>query len=269
MTPKPPAPPDPKTTAAAQTATNVSTAVANAALGNVNQITPDGSLTYSKTGLEKITDPNTGATYDVPIYTATQTYSPEQQAIYEQGKRAELGLATTAADQAEFLQDYLGEPIKIDNEETESRLFDLGRQRLDPVLSERQTALETQLSNQGVKRGSEAFDRAMRDNAQFSNDAYNQLLLSGRSQAVQEQLAERSAPINEITALLSGSQVSQPQFVNTSMPQIPTVDYAGLVNQNYAQQMANYQQQAAGRNSLVGGLFSLGGTLGRAAIGMP
>lgn len=52
--------PDPKETAAAQTATNIATAQANAALNNVNQITPYGSLTYSQTGSQFISDPNGG-----------------------------------------------------------------------------------------------------------------------------------------------------------------------------------------------------------------
>lgn len=42
-----PEPPSPTETSAAQTGTNVATAIANTALGAVDQFTPDGSLTYS------------------------------------------------------------------------------------------------------------------------------------------------------------------------------------------------------------------------------
>ena len=45
-----PDPPNPFYTAAAQTGANVSTAVANANLNNVNQVTPQGSLNYANTG---------------------------------------------------------------------------------------------------------------------------------------------------------------------------------------------------------------------------
>lgn len=48
--PKAPAAPDPEKTAAAQTATNKETAIANAQLNNVNQVTPYGNLTYTKSG---------------------------------------------------------------------------------------------------------------------------------------------------------------------------------------------------------------------------
>ena len=48
--PKPPEPPDPKETGAAATGTNIGTAIANNAMGMVNQVTPDGSLTYGQSG---------------------------------------------------------------------------------------------------------------------------------------------------------------------------------------------------------------------------
>ncbi len=79
-----------------------------------------------------------------------------------------------------------------------------------------------------------------------------------RAAAMQEQFAFRNQPINEITALLSGSQVSQPN-VAMAMPQgAATTDVAGLINQNYAQRYGNYQTQMAQRNNLLGGLFGLG-----------
>ncbi|RWI30409.1 MAG: hypothetical protein EOQ93_33145, partial [Mesorhizobium sp.] len=87
---------------------------------------------------------------------------------------------------------------------------------------------------------------------QGENDAYNQLLLQGRGQAVQEALAQNSAPINNLTALLSGSQVSQPNFVNANMPTIPTTDVAGLINTNYNQKLQNWQQQAQSSSDLFG-----------------
>ena len=48
--PDPPTPPNPVVTAAAQTGTNVSTAIANTMLNRTNQVTPQGSLTYNTTG---------------------------------------------------------------------------------------------------------------------------------------------------------------------------------------------------------------------------
>jgi len=90
--------------------------------------------------------------------------------------------------------------------------------------------------------------------------------LTGRRQGVQEALSERNQPINEITALLSGSQVSQPNFVNTQQPQMPTVDYAGLVQDNYNQQLGIYNQQMQNAGGIAGGLFGLGSSALRAGI---
>jgi hypothetical protein len=90
--------------------------------------------------------------------------------------------------------------------------------------------------------------------------------LSGRSQANQEMLTERNQPINEITALLSGSQVSMPQFNNVQTAGLAGVDYSGLVRDKYNADMAAYQQKVANNNAMMGGLFSLGGSLGTAAL---
>lgn len=256
-----PAPPDPKETAAASTSTNVSTAIANANLGNVNQVTPDGTLSYTQTGTYKQYDPYTGKTYDIPRYTATQTLSAAQQAIKDQTNGAQLNLAGIAKDQSAFLKDYLGKPVDLSNDATEARLMELGRQRLDPILAQRRESQQADLANQGVRMGSTAYDNAMSQLGQSENDQYTSLLLNGRAQSVQEALTQRNQPINEIIGLMGGSQVSQPNFVNSNMPTIPTTDVAGLINTNYNQKMGAYQQQQAQSNSMLGGLFGLGSSL--------
>lgn len=102
-----PKPPDPKETSAAQTGTNVSTAIANAMMGNVNQITPDGTLNYSQTGSYTFNDPYTGHSYEIPTFTATQTLSPQGQATQDQLNAAKLNLATISNTQSDFLKNYL------------------------------------------------------------------------------------------------------------------------------------------------------------------
>jgi hypothetical protein len=98
----------------------------------------------------------------------------------------------------------------------------------------------------------------MRGQSQSENDAYNQLLLTGNSQAFSQGQATRNQPINEITALMSGSQVSQPNYASTNAGQIANTDFAGLQQQAYANKMNQYNQQMAQRNSIMGGLFGLG-----------
>lgn len=253
--------PDPRETAAASTSTNVGTAIANANLNQVNQVGPDGTLSYDQSGTYKWRDPYTGQTYDIPRYTATQTLSDMQSNIKGQTDQAELNLGTLANKQSAFLNDYMAKPFDGSNEATEARLMELGRKRLDPMLDDRAKALEARLANQGIGLGSKAYDTAQRQNYQAENDAYNSLLLSGRGQAFAEGQATRNQPINEITALLSGSQVSQPNFVNTPQTQIANTDVGGLINNNYNQQMAAYQAKQAQTGGILGGLFGLGGKM--------
>ncbi len=254
-----PDPPDPKATGAAQTATNVTTALANAQLGNVNQYGPDGSVEYTQSGGQTFRDPTTGAEYFVPQYNQTTKLSDAQQAIKNQSDQTKLGLSTLANNQTQFLQDYMSKPFDGSNEATESRLMELGRKRLDPVLQERQRGVDAKLANQGFAVGSKGWQSAQRDNSQAENDAYTSLLLNGRQQAFAEALQQRNQPINEITALTSGSQVSNPTFgAGTNQPSLPTVDYAGLVNENYNQKMGIAQQKNALAQNIMGGLFGLG-----------
>ncbi|MBX5206687.1 tail fiber domain-containing protein [Rhizobium sp. NZLR11] len=260
--PKSPKAPDPKETAAAQTGTNVTTALANAQLGNVNQYGPDGSVTYSTNGSRSFTDPTSGATYNIPQYTQTTTLSPQQQAIKAQGDAASLNLGTIANQQSNFLKDYLAKPVNLDTNATEARTMELANQRLSPLVAQRDEDLRTRLANQGIKAGSDAYGKELNTFNQGTNDAYNQLILNGHQQAVQDILTQRNQPLNEISALMSGSQVGLPQFgAGTNQPSLPTVDYSGLVEQNYQNQLGAYNTQMQQSNGIIGGLFGLGGKL--------
>ena len=108
---RPPAPPDPQQTAAAQTQQNVATAIANTAMGQVNQITPDGTLTYEQTGTTSFRDPTTGRMMMLPQYTATTTLSEDAQQLRDASNRGNLALANLGADQAERVGGLLGDPF--------------------------------------------------------------------------------------------------------------------------------------------------------------
>ena len=104
--------------------------------------------------------------------------------------------------------------------------------------------------------------------AQFGNTALQQSL--------QQQLALRNQPLNEITALMSGAQVNMPQFQGyqganvAAAPVFAAQQAAGdFAQRNYANQVANYNAQmgllgniagiagaaAGGPLGLMGGLF--------------
>lgn len=258
---KAPAPTSPKETSAATTGTNFSTAVTNAYLQNMNEYGPDGSREFNNTGMETVTDPYTGQTYQVPRFSVTTTLSPEQQAIKTQQDGASLNLSTLGNDLSGTLGDHLRGNFTIDNEATEARLFDLGRARLDPLFAQRDEDLRSRLASQGIKAGSAAYDREMALLGQNQNDAYNQLLLTGRGQAVNEQLTEDNQRINQISALLGGGQVSQPMFsTNPNVTPMATTDNGSIIANYDNARMNAWQQNQAGWGSLlggIGGLFSL------------
>jgi hypothetical protein len=255
--PDAPTPPDPKATAAASTATNVGTAIANSNLQNVNQVTPNGSLTYSQSGTYKWTDPNTGQSYDIPQYTATTALSPDQQKLQDLSNQTKTNLGQIGLDASSRIGGILSTPFNA-NKAVEDKITALGSARLDPQFQRESDALTTKLSNQGLQPGSAAWNAQMTQFGQNKNDAYNQLYLNGSNQAFQQSLAERNQPINEVTALMSGSQVSNPSFQNTNEPTIPTTDTAGIINQSYAQQQQAYQSQMQQYNQIMGGMFGLG-----------
>ncbi|NTF35566.1 tail fiber domain-containing protein [Agrobacterium rubi] len=78
-----------------------------------------------------------------------------------------------------------------------------------------------------------------------------------RSNYLNEQYALRNQNINEVLGVASGSQVNNPTFVSTQGQSIPTVDYAGLVQQKYQADMAAYSQNQAGIGQFLGGLAGL------------
>lgn len=108
-----PTPPNPITTATAQTGSNVETAIANTALNNPNVITPYGTTTTKQTGTQTITMPD-GTTRDVPTYTQTQSLTPAEQKIFDQQQGLRSGVNTLAGNQIKFLTDHLGRPISTE-----------------------------------------------------------------------------------------------------------------------------------------------------------
>lgn len=255
---KAPAPTPPRETSAASTGTNVSTAVANAFLQNMNETGPDGTRTFDQTGSTSITDPYTGQTYQIPRFSVTQTLSPEQQAIKTQQDAASLNLAGLGNNLSGQLGQQLTGNFKLGNEAVEGRLFDLGRQRLDPMFAQRDEDLRTRLANQGIKAGSQAYDREMGLQGQQQNDAYNNLLLQGRGQASQELLTEDNQRINQISALLSGGQVSMPNFMSQIGVQgAQTTDNASIIANSDNARMGQWAANQAAMGSMIGGLGGL------------
>jgi hypothetical protein len=172
--------------------------------------------------------------------------------LVTQGNLADIGNQQSAKIGA-----LLNTPVNLATA-TEDKIAKLGAARLDPRFEREGAALDTQLINKGIRPGSTAWHDAQLAQTQAKNDAYNQLYLTGRGQGAQEALTERNQPINEISALLSGSQVSQPGFTNTPTPGVAPTDVIGANQQSLNQQNVGYQAQVANQQALTNGLFKLG-----------
>jgi hypothetical protein len=248
--------PDPMKTAQAQAGLNLDTATTQQLTNMTNQVTPNGTLTYNQTGVTGFTDSN-GKWIEIPQFTATTSLTPQQQAIFDTNQQTQSNIATIGKDQSARIGDLLGTPLDLNNHDIENHLYDLGAQRLDPRFASEEDALRTRLANSGIQAGSDAWNREMSNFNQSKNDAYNSLLLNGRGEAVQEMLTQRNQPINEISALLSGSQVSQPSFVGTPQAQVAGTNFTGLVGQEYAADQAAYGASMGGLFGLLGAPFSM------------
>ncbi len=252
--------PDPMQTAQAQSGMNRDTAISQQQLNMVNQTNPWGSVNYDQSGSTSYVD-SSGKTITLPSFTQTTTFSPEQQAIFDKSQAAQSNLAGIAQDQSGIVADTLSNPFAFDNQAAADWAYDLGQSRIAPQQQQAQSQLEAQLINRGLRPGSAGWNSELERLGRTQTDQNNQLALTGRSQAFGEALATRNQPLNELTALLSGSQVSNPAAQSGATPQtsVAGVDYSGLVQQNY-------QNQLQGQNSMLGGLFGLAGSLGGAAI---
>lgn len=194
----------------------------------------------------------------VPQYTATQTLSPSQQAIFDQTQGASLNLAKIANEQSGRIGELLNDPFAFNNQDAEKWAYDLAQTRIAPQQEQARKALDTQLLNRGIRPGSDAYDQEMQRLTNANTDQNNQLALTGRGQAFAEQLAIRNQPLNEIIGLMSGTQVQSPNasFAQTPQSQVAGVDYTGLVNQKYQGELAQYNAKTGALGGLFGSIAS-------------
>ena len=261
--PSAPAAPDYSAAARETAAGNLDAARAATAANRVNQVTPYGNLSYSITGA----DP-----YGNPTWTATQTLSPAQQQLLDYQNQASLGLGKLAGQGLGYVEQMLQTPF--DTSKLPSTGFNPSQtyqeaymQRLAPQLQQNREALQQQLANKGIDIGSEAYDRAMMQQAQRENDLLAAATTQGfgvgqqaRQSALQEQAYLRNEPLNTLSAVRTGAQVQGPQFVNSAQ-QATTAgpDLLGAAGMQYNAAMGDFNARQAAQANLNQGLFGLGG----------
>lgn len=323
-----PEPPDPAEVAGAQTATNVGTAIANQILGSVNQVTPTGMLTYEQTGSTQWTDPNTDNVYDLPTYTATQSLSDSEQAIFDSGQATRQNLADLSTLVSGQMNDHFATPFSLDglpesgsasnirapeyqelngvqrmntqgpqsNADQFAYGFDADRisagikdageilrefgdagditrtygtdfsedrrrveealmSRLNPSLDRDRESLRTSLLNQGIREGSESYDRAMNRADEAATDArFQAILAGGQEQTRLADLEARRAGFENAAQQQAYNQLyGRAQFTNNAQQQQfgQNRDQAALSLQAQIANSNQALQQAQLRNSAL------------------
>lgn len=257
--------PDPSKTAAQQGVLNAETARTQASLNRINQYTPYGQQVFTDLGNDRWRS-------DIKL-------SPDSEAAVKSemlNSRLLQGLGTKAIGRIDAAT---GQPLTMESllasaggtgdgrQGVEDAMYGRSTSRLDPQFERSDRALATKLANMGITMGSEAWNQAMDQAGRTRNDAYSTARADAIAAGGSEQsrlfglgMALRNQPINEATALMSGGQVSVPQFAAPGQAGVAPVDYSGQVAAQYgAQSQAAQQNQQNWMNGLFG--------LGSAAIG--
>jgi Chaperone of endosialidase len=269
--PTPPAVADPGRVAVTQGDLNRDTAVTQSIMNNTDQITPDGELRYTKQDYqqfipEKFDDkgvkiPGTGVYVNTPKWTATQTLSEAQQKIKGLGDQTSINMGTIGRDQSSKIGALLNTNFNQDGSLDRDRVEKALNDRMNPQLQKQRTALHDSLINRGMREGTQAYNDAIDGASRQENDARLAVIAQGgneQNQSIQRAKVIRSTPIDEINALMSGSQVAQPNFTNTPNVGVAGVDYQGGVQNRDNMLMQQYQSKVQRNNAMMGGLFGLG-----------
>ncbi|HEY1035016.1 MAG TPA: hypothetical protein VGE09_08545 [Pseudoxanthomonas sp.] len=268
--------PDPSYVSGQQTQSNLNTAISQARLNNVNQVTPMGSLTYDETGGKLDYAGNW-----IPQFTATTKLSPEQQKLYDTQTRVTQGAYDLADQYTGRIGQATAQPFNYEglpnaptyNEDYRRQQLDTIMQRNQPQMDRDRAQLEQRLADQGItmqdpayRTALDQYGRTLNDfrlgaDTQAGNAAAQQYGLEAqtRDRAIAERANLRTQPINEVAALLgTGSGVQGPQFVNTPQSQIAPTDVSGNYWNSYAAQVQQQNQQQQQQSAALGGLFGLG-----------
>lgn len=281
-----PTPPDPVATAAAQTKSNQDTAQYQQAMNLINQVTPNGSLTYAQTGI---------GPGGAPMWTATTSLTPEGQKSFDLQQQVGAALNNLALSGTQQVKDAMNKPLDYNNlpslsgldlskltnvsaldlsslpkgpngldlsglpdapkadeaarQAASDALYKQATSRLDPQFDQQQKQLETQLVNSGVARGSDAWNNAMSQFGRQKTDAYDTAQRSAIAGATDYELGQFNMAN---TAYGTGLNTAQAKFsADQSVRQNAVAEALDKLNadsQLRSQQLG--EQQAVSTNNL-------------------
>lgn len=179
------------------------------------------------------------------------------QQLLDAANKTQLGLAGLQTGAMGRVSDALSQPFDTSglvdiNSQTGmdawDKATDLIRQRQNPQLDQQQSALDTKLANQGLTAGSEGWGIQQQNFGKTRNDAdiaaqmaglqaQNQFFnqgIAGNQATIQQRAFLRQQPLNELNALRTGAQVTNPTFQNAPQQgQTQGADLLGASGQQY------------------------------------
>lgn len=252
-----PPPPDYAGAAQATAAGNLEASKYATKANRADQYTPYGSMTWRDLGDDR--------------WAQSINLSPEGQALLDQQNKTSANLSG--------LQDTAFRGVKGQqaagwgDENLVQSPFNPGEtaqdaimRRMQPQLDRSRASAETKLANMGIQQGSEAWKNAQSDIGMQENDAYSQAALQGiqtgqqaRQQGIQEQQYFNSRDLNQLNALRTGAQVTNPTFGSYAQQQTTAgPDMLGATTQGYNAALGGVNAANAGAASTTQGLAALG-----------
>lgn len=285
-----PPPPDYAAAAQATAAGNANAAQVTNYANRVNQITPQGNVTFTPNVVG-----HTAAGDPLTQWTQTTTLSPEQQALYNQNQAINQQLGNVAQQGVGYVQNALNSPLaspgqavgsvpvtaaasnagqiitdaganrmanltaqnnanqiqtsvnspELLQQQVTDAIYRQQQQYLDPQFQQSQDALTSQLANQGITQGSQAYDTAMKNAALQRQQAYS----NAQMNAIQGGVGAAST--------LFGNQLAAGQFGNQALGQQfgQGVTLNQLANQIAAQNNQTNLANAGFTNQALGQQF--------------
>jgi hypothetical protein len=210
---------------------------------------------------------------------STVTLSPEQQRMLDLQNQAGIQYGETANRQMGAVSERLAAPLDFStlgpaptmDAAYRDQILSSMLQRQQPMMDRDRMALETQMANQGIAPGSQAWQRGMDDYSRAQTDmrlAMDQragdemarmygMQTNARDRAMNEMVQQRQIPLNELAAMLSGGQVQGPSFVPSPQVQMQPADIMGATYGSYNAQQNAYNQQMQNQRANTQGLYGL------------
>lgn len=294
---EPPAAPDYNSLIDQQTQSNIDTANANAALNRPDEVNPYGSRQYTLREGADPKNPQPGDWISTTTLTPEQQRLLDTTTGVSQSK-ADLAQSAYGRVEDSLGQalDTSGLPARaggnvplspadydVMRKQYEDAYYNKATQYADERFTRQGSALDASLLNSGFAAGSEGFDNAKTEFGRQQNDFYgnaaNEAILAGgteasraladtlagmgfqndnRAQALQEEIALRQLPLNEVNALVSGTNAQVPNFGAITPVNVGQTDVLGAANSAYNGQLDAYGIQAGQQNAQAGAAAGLG-----------